>query len=82
MGKLQKRCRHCYFAVKDEQKYVMCTANPRCKDRFFPLGLLDVNCRHYAAQKMVGLKWGNMILTHATQVIMWLKKRLSYIMNS
>merc|ERR1719260_387327 len=51
MGKLQKRCRHCYFAVKDEQKYVMCTANPR----------------HYAAQKMVGLKWGNMILTHATQ---------------
>ena len=29
MGKLQKRCRHCYFAVKDEQKYVMCTANPR-----------------------------------------------------
>jgi len=51
MGKLQKRCRHCYFAVKDEQKYVMCTANPR----------------HYAAQKQVGLKWGNMIMTHATQ---------------
>jgi len=51
MGKLQKRCRHCYFAIKDEQKYVMCTANPR----------------HYAAQKLVGLKWGNMIMTHATQ---------------
>ena len=29
MGKLQKRCRHCYYAIKDEQKYVMCTANPR-----------------------------------------------------
>ena len=38
----------------------------------FALELQDLNCRHYAAQKMVGLKWGNMILTHATQVIKWL----------
>jgi len=51
MEKLERRCRHCYFVIKEEQKYVMCTANPR----------------HYAAQKMVAVKYGNMILTHATQ---------------
>jgi len=51
MVKMVKRCRHCYFSVKDEQKYVMCTANPR----------------HYAAQKLVATKFGNYIMTHATQ---------------
>merc|ERR1712243_106786 len=51
MGKLVKRCKHCYFVVKDEQKYVMCTAKPR----------------HYAAQKLVATKFGNMVMTHATQ---------------
>jgi len=51
MTTLKKRCRHCYFVIKDEQKFVMCTAKPR----------------HYAAQKMPGKKWGNYILTHATQ---------------
>ena len=40
----------------------------------FALKIQDFNCRHYAAQKMVGLKWGNMILTHATQVIKWLNE--------
>ena len=30
--------------------------------------LASFNCRHYAAEKLVGLKWGNMIMTHATQV--------------
>nr|ALS04707.1 mitochondrial putative 39S ribosomal protein L36 [Pseudodiaptomus poplesia] len=45
------RCRHCYFVVKDEVKYVMCTAKPR----------------HQQAQKMIAAKFGNMILTHATQ---------------
>jgi len=45
------RCRHCYFVIKDEQKFVMCTAK----------------ARHYQAQKMPGKKWGNYILTHATQ---------------
>ena len=73
MGKLQKRCRHCYFAVKDEQKYVMCTANPRwfrTETMTNNVRRPDLNekCRHYAAQKLVGLKWGNMIMTHATQV--------------
>ena len=29
---------------------------------------MNEKCRHYAAQKLVGLKWGNMIMTHATQV--------------
>lgn len=51
MGVPKLRCRHCYFVIKNEQRFVMCTAKPR----------------HYAAQKMVGLKFGNMILTHATQ---------------
>ena len=41
MTTLKKRCRHCYFVIKDEQKYVMCTAKPR----------------HYAAQKMQGKKY-------------------------
>merc|ERR1712059_187229 len=45
------RCRHCYFVVKDEVKYVMCTSKPR----------------HYQAQKNIALKYGNMIMTHATQ---------------
>eukprot|EP00092_Neocalanus_flemingeri_P035022 GFUD01038110.1.p1 GENE.GFUD01038110.1~~GFUD01038110.1.p1 ORF type:complete len:154 (+),score=6.61 GFUD01038110.1:349-810(+) len=51
VGELSLRCRHCYYAIKDEQKFVMCTAKPR----------------HYQAQKMPGKKWGNVILTHATQ---------------
>jgi len=51
MGKLTLRCRHCYFAIKDEQKYVMCTAKPR----------------HYAAEKQPGKKRKAFILTHATQ---------------
>jgi ribosomal protein L36 len=29
VGKPTLRCRHCYFVIKDEQKYVMCTAKPR-----------------------------------------------------
>merc|ERR1719334_2208725 len=51
VGKPSLRCRHCYFAVKDEQQYVLCTAK----------------ARHYQAQKQPGKKWGMMILTHATQ---------------
>ena len=47
----RKRCRHCYFQVKDEQLYVMCTANPR----------------HYTAEKQKNKKWGNYVFTHATQ---------------
>ena len=46
----KKRCRHCYFVVKDEQRFVMCTANPR----------------HYMAQKMPNKKWGDVVFTHAT----------------
>ena len=46
----KKRCRHCYFQVKDEQRFVMCTANPR----------------HYMAQKMPNKKWGDVVFTHAT----------------
>ena len=46
----KKRCRHCYFQVKDEQRFVMCTVNPR----------------HYMAQKMPNKKWGNVVFTHAT----------------
>ena len=45
------RCRHCYFAIKDEQKFVMCTAKPR----------------HYQAAKQPGKKWGNYVFSHATQ---------------
>jgi len=51
VGELTKRCRHCYFAVKDEQRFVMCTAKPR----------------HYQAQKQPFKKWGLFIMTHATQ---------------
>ena len=40
VGKLSLRCRHCYYMVKDEQQYVMCTAKPR----------------HYQAKKMPGKK--------------------------
>ena len=40
VGELSLRCRHCYFSVKDEQKFVMCTAKPR----------------HYQAQKQPGKK--------------------------
>ena len=47
----EKRCRHCYFQVIDEQRYVMCTKNPR----------------HYTAQKIKNKKWGNYVFTHATQ---------------
>ena len=46
----KKRCRHCYFVVKDEQRFVMCTAHPR----------------HYMAQKMPNKKWGDVVFTHAT----------------
>ena len=46
----KKRCRHCYFVVKDEQRFVMCHANPR----------------HYMAQKMPNKKWGDVVFTHAT----------------
>ena len=46
----RKRCRHCYFQVKDEQRYVMCTANPR----------------HYTAERQKNKKWGNYVFTHAT----------------
>ena len=47
---VNKRCRHCYFQVKDEQLYVMCTANPK----------------HYNAVKQKNKKWGNYVFTHAT----------------
>jgi len=50
-GELRKRCKHCYFIIKDERKYVMCTVHPR----------------HKAAGKVVADMQGNMILTHATQ---------------
>ena len=49
-AKPPKRCRHCYYQVKDEQLYVMCTKNPR----------------HYAAAKQPNKKWGNYVFTHAT----------------
>ena len=45
-----KRCRHCYFQIIDEQRYVMCTKNPR----------------HYTAEKIKNKKWGNYVFTHAT----------------
>ena len=48
---VNKRCRHCYFQVKDEQLYVMCTANPK----------------HYNAVRQKNKKWGNYVFTHATQ---------------
>ena len=48
---VNKRCRHCYFQVKDEQLYVMCTANPK----------------HYNAVRQKNKKWGNYVMTHATQ---------------
>ena len=47
----EKRCRHCYFQVKDEQLFVMCTKHPR----------------HYSAARQKNKKWGNYILTHSTQ---------------
>jgi len=50
-AKPPKRCRHCYYQVKDEQLYTMCTKNPR----------------HYAAAKQKNKKWGNYVFTHATQ---------------
>jgi ribosomal protein L36 len=50
-AELRKRCKHCYFVVKDEQRFVLCTAKPR----------------HYTAQKLTATKYGNMIMTHATQ---------------
>jgi len=50
-GELRKRCKHCYFIIKDERKYVMCTVHPR----------------HKAVGKLVADMQGNMILTHATQ---------------
>ena len=37
--------------MKDEQLYVMCTANPK----------------HYNAVKQKNKKWGNFVFTHATQ---------------
>jgi len=40
VGKLSLRCRHCYFMVKDEQQFVMCTAK----------------ARHYQAQKQPAKK--------------------------
>jgi len=51
VGKLSLRCRHCYFMVKDEQQFVMCTAK----------------ARHYQAQKQPAKKVGLYIMTHATQ---------------
>ena len=45
-----KRCRHCYFQIKDEQLFVMCTANPK----------------HYNAVRQKNKKWGNYVFTHAT----------------
>jgi len=51
VGVVEKRCRHCYTIIQDEVKYNMCTAKPR----------------HRQAQKQVATKFGNMILTHATQ---------------
>merc|ERR1719339_572395 len=51
VGVPKLRCKHCYYVIKDEVKYVMCTAKPR----------------HMQAEKMVAAKQGNMILTHATQ---------------
>eukprot|EP00091_Calanus_sinicus_P014213 TRINITY_DN3163_c2_g1_i2.p1 TRINITY_DN3163_c2_g1~~TRINITY_DN3163_c2_g1_i2.p1 ORF type:complete len:126 (-),score=28.66 TRINITY_DN3163_c2_g1_i2:77-433(-) len=51
VGELSLRCRHCYLAVKDEQKFVMCTAKPR----------------HYQAQKQPGKKYGMWVFSHATQ---------------
>eukprot|EP00088_Acartia_fossae_P001516 TRINITY_DN10589_c0_g1_i2.p1 TRINITY_DN10589_c0_g1~~TRINITY_DN10589_c0_g1_i2.p1 ORF type:complete len:177 (-),score=17.06 TRINITY_DN10589_c0_g1_i2:797-1327(-) len=45
------RCKHCYFIVHEERKYVMCTAYPR----------------HKQVSKATALKEGNMIMTHATQ---------------
>ena len=50
VAKPQKRCRHCYFQIKDEQRFVMCTANPR----------------HYTAQKMPGKKQKTWVFTGAT----------------
>ena len=46
----KKRCRHCYFQVKDEQLFVMCTAN----------------AKHYNAVRQKNKKWGNYVMTHAT----------------
>jgi len=51
VGKLTLRCRHCYFMVKDEQQFVMCTAK----------------ARHYQAKKQPAKKLGMLIMTHATQ---------------
>jgi ribosomal protein L36 len=50
-GEPKRRCKHCYFIIKDEVKYVMCTVHPR----------------HKQAQRQVATKYGNMIMTHATQ---------------
>ena len=52
MTTLKKRCRHCYFVIKDEQKFVMCTAKPR----------------HYAAQKMPGKKYVQQIILNIISV--------------
>jgi len=51
VGQPKKRCKHCYFIVQDEVKYVMCT----------------VHARHHQAGKQIAAKEGNMIMTHATQ---------------
>jgi len=51
VGVPKLRCRHCYFVVQDETRYVMCTSKPR----------------HRQAQKMKYKKYGDMIMTHATQ---------------
>jgi len=51
VGVPRLRCKHCYFVVKDELKYVMCT----------------VHRRHLQAEKLIAAKYGNMIMTHATQ---------------
>ena len=31
VGKLKKRCKDCYFVVRDERKYVICQTKPRHK---------------------------------------------------
>merc|ERR1740128_343140 len=51
VGVPKRRCKHCYFIVKDEVRYVMCTVHPR----------------HKVAERQVATKFGNMILTHGTQ---------------
>nr|ALS05207.1 mitochondrial putative 39S ribosomal protein L36 [Tortanus dextrilobatus] len=51
VGVPKLRCKHCYFVIQDERKYVLCTAKPR----------------HLQTQKLVASKQGNMILSHATQ---------------